>query len=107
MAVTFHVKDDLLALKQDASRVMDDITKLSRQLKDVSFDKAEDASEEIRKKLKHELGVLRKRMDRMNQQMKTYGRQVDVHVREHPYAFLAGALSIGFLLARFMTGRSR
>jgi len=106
MANTAKIRDDLDTLKDDASKVISDITRLSKKIRDVGTDKSKEVVSDIDAKLRDEMKSLRERLDTMQAQMQEYGKDLDRQVHKHPYSFILGALGAGFLLGKLLPLRS-
>lgn len=102
MAAKPKLNSNLIALRHDASKVIDDIQKLSAQLKAVGKDRVLDAQSELTDALEDRLEMLKSRLVELTDTIQAYAKQVDQHVTANPYPYMAGATGIGFLIGRFL-----
>jgi ElaB/YqjD/DUF883 family membrane-anchored ribosome-binding protein len=101
MAAKPKLNSNLVALRNDASRVIDDIQKLSAALKTTGRDRVETARADVIDALETQLETLKERLVNLTDTIQTYAMQVDKHVTANPYPYMAGATGIGFLIGRF------
>lgn len=106
MAAKPKLNTNLVALRNDASKVIDDIQKLSAQLKAVGRERVTTASDELTEALENQMESLKERLVVLTDALQSYATTVDKHVTANPYPYIAGASGLGFLIGRVMNHRA-
>lgn len=88
------------ALKDDTSKVLDDISSLSHTIAKFGATKAEDLSEDAVAALQKQLAAIRNRVSDIADESSKAFAQLDKNVRANPYVFILCALGLGFLLGK-------
>ncbi len=107
MATTVKHKDNLKVLKDEASKVMDDLSNLGKVLSEVGEEKTAEVREKADSYLTQEFERLHERINALSEKIAESTKVADKHVRANPYLYILGSLGLGFLLGKVMTPRSR
>ncbi len=92
--------DNLLALRKDAAQIVNDITQLTEQFAASGVEISKDLKGELSAKLETQMQALNLHLKELNASIKQASKKADEHVKTHPYAYILGALGLGFLLAK-------
>jgi len=104
---SINIRDDISTLRSDASKVIADISNLSRKLQEVSKLKSREVAGEFAERFESQFANVRDRFDHVGQDMQTYGRRVEAHVRAHPYLYLLSTLGVGLMVGKAILNRSK
>lgn len=107
MAKPMRVKEDLAMLRQDADRVIRDISKISKHLQDTSRENFAASRQELQENLNVQIEELRSRAEQINQALREYGQKIDTAVKENPYTSIGAALGLGFVLGKWLLPTSK
>jgi ElaB/YqjD/DUF883 family membrane-anchored ribosome-binding protein len=107
MVAPLKIKDEIHVLQKDISKVLHDITSISGHLASAGLGAAEAEGGKVVSAIEAELADLHKKISGLNGVLREYGNKADQSVRDHPYAYAAGALGFGYLLGKFLLGNSR
>lgn len=107
MASAAKYKEHLKLLHDEASKVIDDLSSLSKVIADVGDKTSQEAQEDVGEYLEKEIANLQERMTQLNQKVRESAKIADDHVRTNPYLYILGSLGLGFLLGKITTPRSR
>ena len=107
MPTPIRVKEEINALKNDADKMVKDISKLSAELTEAGIEQAKAAGSEVSNYTKQKMGQLRDKMDEANKLVSSYGTKIDKSVRSNPYAFIGGSIGIGWLLSKMLNSKNR
>jgi ElaB/YqjD/DUF883 family membrane-anchored ribosome-binding protein len=119
------LKKELGNLKDDASKVIADLSSLSERIATVGKDKSQDAIakgqdvlNEVSKVIEKDLDALRKRIGELEGEYidtikkkfgefeEEYNKQKKVvaeHIKKNPYAYVLGAVGVGFLVGKLLS----
>ena len=97
-AVTYT--DNLLALRKDAAQIVSDITQLTEQFASSGAELSKEIKSEVLEKLNVQMQAISLHLKELNESVKSATQKADTHVKMHPYAYILGALGLGFLLAK-------
>jgi ElaB/YqjD/DUF883 family membrane-anchored ribosome-binding protein len=92
--------DNLLALRKDAAQIVSDITQLTEQIASSGADLTKEIKSEMASKLHAQMEAITLHLKELNVSLKAVSQKADAHVKTHPYAYILGALGLGFLLAK-------
>jgi|GEM_PF-6821488 ElaB/YqjD/DUF883 family membrane-anchored ribosome-binding protein len=92
--------DNLLALRKDAAQIVSDITLLTEQIAASGAEMSKEIETEITAKLNEQMEAVTLHLKNLNDSIKIASQKADAHVKTHPYAYILGALGLGFLLAK-------
>jgi ElaB/YqjD/DUF883 family membrane-anchored ribosome-binding protein len=106
MPTPIRVKEEINALKNDADKMVKDISKLSAELTEAGIEQAKAATGEVSKYIKLKMEQLRDKMGEANKLMSNYGNKIDHSVRSNPYAFIGGSIGIGWLLSKMFNSKN-
>ncbi len=93
-------KENLLALRKDAAQVVSDITHITEQFATSGANFSQEMKNELAAKLDGQMKAITLHLKELNENLKQASQKADVHVKTHPYAYILGALGLGFLLAK-------
>jgi len=88
------------ALKDDASKMMDELADLSKKLGEVGKAKAGEIGAEAVGDIKEHMEMLQKRLASLSKEGRTAIAQLDESVRANPYVYIIAALGLGWLLGK-------
>ncbi len=100
-------KDDYSQLRNEASKLVDDISRLGKVLADVGESKSQEAKDDINEFITEEFASLKQRLEQISQKLAAQAKSTDQHVRTNPYLYILGALGLGFLLGKLGAPHSR
>jgi ElaB/YqjD/DUF883 family membrane-anchored ribosome-binding protein len=92
--------DNLLALRKDAAQMVQDLTELTEKLAVSGKDYTKEVKEEVLQRIDTQMHELSSRMKELGDDIKAGSAKVDLHVKSHPYAYILGAVGLGFLLGK-------
>lgn len=92
--------DNLLALRKDAAQIVSDITQLTEQIASSGADLTKEIKGEMVGKLRAQMEAVSMHLKDLNENLKAASQKADTHVKTYPYAYILGALGLGFLLAK-------
>jgi len=101
------LKNEIETLREDASKIVSDISSLSKTMGSASKEKSQQIAESISKQAEEELKILRTRMRELEERSKKYAKVVDQHVKQNPYLYILGFLGMGVLLGKLLAPKSR
>ncbi len=105
MATKPRLMHDFENLKNDTSRVVADLGKLSASISQATRETSSEVATEFTQRISHEMASLREKMRRLEEIVQMRAKEVDAHVREHPYLYVMAATGFGLLVAKFITRR--
>jgi ElaB/YqjD/DUF883 family membrane-anchored ribosome-binding protein len=100
-------KDDFSDLRNEANKLVEDISRLGKVLVDVGESKSKEAKDDIDEFIADEFASLKKRLELISQKIASQAKSTDKHVHSNPYLYILGALGLGFLLGKFGAPQSR
>ncbi|MBM4252177.1 MAG: hypothetical protein FJ146_09420 [Deltaproteobacteria bacterium] len=100
-AVPVGTDPRLKAMISDSIQMLDELSKLTIRLTQVSDAAAEKAvpTDDVGE-MERELKGLQERLTQLSGQVKVAARSIDQQVRQSPYLFAGAALGLGFLLGK-------
>jgi ElaB/YqjD/DUF883 family membrane-anchored ribosome-binding protein len=97
---TSRYNDNLLALRKDASQMVEDLSTLTEKLAETGQEYSKEVKDQAMAKIEKEMQDLSLRMKAMSEDLKVAAEKVDTHVKSHPYAYILGGVGLGFLLGK-------
>lgn len=97
------LKSEIETLKEDASKLVSDMSSLSKTIGSVGKEKSGEMADEISKRAEIDLNTIKKRMHELEERGKEYSATVDAHVKQNPYLYILGFLGLGLLLGKLTT----
>lgn len=107
MATKTKAKSDFDALRDEASKVIDDLSQLGKVLGQIGEEKSKDAKEDLDAFFQTEIANIKKRLEGLSGKIGESAQTADKHVRANPYLYILGALGIGYILGKLLTRQSR
>lgn len=107
MATNPKFVDDIEELKTDASKVLTDISKLSRSIPEAGKASAVGLSQDAMKTVEASIAEIQGRLTELSDQLGKQVKKADKNVHENPYLYMAGAVGVGFLLGKLLFPRTR
>jgi ElaB/YqjD/DUF883 family membrane-anchored ribosome-binding protein len=105
MPTPIRVKEEMSVLRNDADKIVKDISKLSAELAEAGIEQTKIATDEVSQYTKEKMQELRQRMLDAEKLMSTYSTKMEDAVKAHPYAFLAGTVGIGWIIGKFLSSK--
>lgn len=97
---------ELRALRHDASRVMKDISEISRNFAgNTAQENPSESGAAIPASVDATLRELTEKVSRLRESFAEYQEKTDKHVRAHPYGYMLAALGIGTVLGKLVSLR--
>ncbi len=106
MSAKPKLSSNLVALRHDATKVIDDISRLSEQLKHAGRDRVIDAGNGISSSIESEIDLIRGKLADLVDGFQANATKVNKHFNENPFAYIAGAAGVAFLLGRVLRFRA-
>jgi ElaB/YqjD/DUF883 family membrane-anchored ribosome-binding protein len=94
-------KDDYSELRSEASKLVEDISRLGKSMSDVGFAKTSEAKDSIHEYITEEFATMKQRLEEVSQKIASQAKSTDKHVHSNPYLYIFGALGLGFVLGKF------
>lgn len=107
MVAKLRQKADLNLLRNEASKVMDDLSNLGKVLAEVGEETSQDVKEDVKAVLERQISSLKDRITELNHKVAENARVVDRHVRANPYLYIISSMGVGFLMAKLIPSRSQ
>lgn len=107
MVAKLRQKADLNLLRDEASKVMDDLSHLGKVLAEVGEEANREVKEDTNAMMVRQISTLKERISELNQKVMENAKSVDRHVRSNPYPYILSSLGVGFIVAKIMRPRTR
>lgn len=101
------LKSEIEMLRRDASKIVSDISSLSKTVGTVGKEKSQEVAEEVSKRAEMELNALRERMSVLEERSREYAKALDSSVKQNPYIYILGFLGLGLLLGKLGASGNR
>jgi ElaB/YqjD/DUF883 family membrane-anchored ribosome-binding protein len=102
MAERDPIRDELKALKEDFAKLHGDVAELVKAVRDTGGAKAHAARDSLEEELRRRRDRVRERLDEARATGRRKAAELEDEVTQHPFASLAAAFGVGFLLAKLM-----
>ena len=106
MSARQKLKSDLNVLRGEASKVVDDLSRLGNALADVGEVNSKDVKEDVNEFFEKEFAALKKRLEGLDTEIAHMAKAADKHIHANPYLYILGSLGLGFLLGKIRAPRS-
>lgn len=90
-------------IRQDASKLMEDVLKLSKSIRDAGLDQAEEVGSQVLESIQDQVTKLEPHRKRLWDKTEALGRAADSSVKSQPYSYIGGALGIGFIIGKLIS----
>ena len=97
-----QAKKTLQDLEQNAAAMMEELSKITSKIKDVTKEKVDEVSQDVVDQTNSQLEGLHERMQSLGIESKKIIKQIDEGVRSSPYVYILCALGLGFLLGKVL-----
>ncbi len=105
MAAPAKQQDNLKVLREEASKVIDDLSHLGKVLAEVGEDRSTEAKEKTEAYLSREFERLHERLNTLGERIAESTRAADRHIRANPYLYIMGSMGLGFLMGKILSTR--
>ena len=102
MATQMNMSNDLKTIRNDASKVISDLSQLGKVLAEIGDEQAHSANSRISQAFEEEIVSLKNRLQLINNQIAETSKSADQHIHAHPYRYILGSLAVGMLLGKTM-----
>ncbi len=102
MATQMNMTKDYQSIRNEASKVISDLSQLGKVLAEIGEENAAGVKSELTTAFEEEIVSLRNRMKLINSQITETSRSADKHIHAHPYRYMLGSLGVGMLLGKIM-----
>lgn len=107
MVAKLKRRDDLRVLREEANKIVDDLSHLSKAIADAGQEKAGEMKEDVEEFFNTELTSMKQRLGELGDKIGQQAKSADRHVHANPYPYILGSLGLGFLLGKVVAPRSK
>ncbi len=98
-----HLKKQNDVIRQEATKVIEDVVKLTKHLRAAGLEKAEVVGNEIQHTLLDQVDHLDQQRQLLWKKTEKIGRAAHKSVKSQPYFYIGGAFGIGFILGKILS----
>jgi len=106
MVAKLKRRDDFKVLRDEATKIVDDLSHLRKVMAEVGHEKSAEFKENVDDFLEKELGSLKQRLGELSDKIGEHAKTADRHVHDNPYPYILGSLGLGYLLGKIGAPRS-
>lgn len=96
------LSSDIDSMKNDATKVIENLSTLSAQLTEVTKNEVEGMATDAYEKISHEIAAYRETLDGIKKNVQARLQTVDQTVKSNPYPFLLGSVGLGFIIGKLI-----
>lgn len=104
--VSSSVNSDIKTLREDASRVVKDLSDLSQKASEIGKEKTTEVMDAVRTHIADDISLLKEQAEGLSMAAKRLIAQTDKSIKTKPYSYLIGSvvggIGLGLLAGRLM-----